>query len=161
MRRDVMMAGKARLIPALPASAGGLLWGFGAFGAWLMSQDGKAQLPYLETGYSVADWAGVQAVGGGLVATLLFVGAVMIGSRTAMGHMLVIAGCCLATAMHLVGWWFLREYADLLDATPFAVIFFPVFALFPILTIALTWFCLPTGPHSDLTDHRLPSNSAP
>lgn len=91
--------------------------------------------------------------------------AVMIGSRTAMGHMLVIAGCCLAIAMHLFGWWFLHEYADLLDATPFAVIFFLVLvlvlALFPILTIVLTWFCLPTGPRSDLTDHRVRSNSTP
>ncbi|MBF6353315.1 hypothetical protein IU449_01925 [Nocardia higoensis] len=148
------------MIPAVPAGAGSLVWGLEAFSAWMAAQEGKAQVPYLETGLSVAEWVGRQAVAGVVVAALLFAGAVSIGSRTAMGHMLIIAGCCLATGMHAFGWWFLHENADRLDGPPFAVIFHPVLALFPILTIALTWFCLPSAPLSDSAARRSRSGSA-
>lgn len=39
------MAGGARLLPAVPASAGGLLWGLEAFAAWMTSREREAALP--------------------------------------------------------------------------------------------------------------------
>ncbi len=124
-------------VSAVLGSGGFLAWGMDAFSAWMKSNEGKAEVPYLDTGYTVAEWLSRQSIPEIVVALLLLAGTLLLIGRSVSGFAVLAVGSAAAIVVHVIGYLIVRDQLELLDEKPEGMLFLPKLIVFPLITLAI------------------------